>query len=211
MNKHHKGIFITLEGIEGAGKSTHAAYLADLLQQHGHKVLVTREPGGTAFGEQVRAILLQHNALNINAMSELLLMFAARAQHIAEIIRPALAQGKTVICDRFTDSSYAYQGGGRKISFEHIRMLANLVHPQLTPGLTLLFDVKAETGLARVKAIAKADRFESENMDFFTAVRTSYLELAEAEPDRIKIINADQGVDVIQTEIRQIMEDHNLW
>ena len=211
MNKRHKGIFITLEGIEGAGKSTHAAYLADLLQQHGHKVLVTREPGGTAFGEQVRAILLQHNALNINAMSELLLMFAARAQHIAEIIRPALAQGKTVICDRFTDSSYAYQGGGRKISFEHIRMLANLVHPQLTPGLTLLFDVKAETGLARVKAIAKADRFESENMDFFTAVRTSYLELAETEPDRIKIINADQGVDVIQTEIRQIMEDHNLW
>lgn len=210
MRKRHKGIFITLEGIEGAGKSTHAAYLAELLQEHGHKVLVTREPGGTALGEQVRAILLQHNALNINAMSELLLMFAARAQHVAEIIRPALAQGKTVICDRFTDSSYAYQGGGRKISSEHIRILANLVHPQLTPGLTLLFDVKAETGLARVKAVTEADRFESENMSFFTAVRAAYLELAEAEPDRIKIINAGQGLVAIQTEIRRIMEDHNL-
>ena len=210
MSKRHNGLFITLEGIEGAGKSTHAAYMAELLLQHGHQVLVTREPGGTAFGEQVRAILLQHNALNINAMSELLLMFAARAQHIAEIIRPALEQGKTVICDRFTDSSYAYQGGGRKISPGPIRVLANLVHPQLNPDITLLFDVTVETGLARVKAVTEADRFESETMDFFTAVRGAYLEIAAAAQERVKIINAEQDIESVQAEIRQIMKNLDL-
>ena len=205
MSNSHKGFFITLEGIEGAGKSTHATYMADLLQQHGHQVLVTREPGGTAFGEQIRTILLQHNALNINAMSELLLMFAARAQHLAEIILPALAQGKTVLCDRFTDSSFAYQGGGRGIPSEFIYTLSNVVHPDLKPDLTLLFDLAPATGLGRAKAATTADRFESETIDFFNAVRSAYLKIAADEPERIRIVDAEQDIESIQTEIKQMM------
>ena len=205
MSNSHKGFFITLEGIEGAGKSTHATYMADLLQQHGHQVLVTREPGGTAFGEQIRAILLLHNALNINAMSELLLMFAARAQHLAEIILPALAQGKTVLCDRFTDSSFAYQGGGRGIPSEFIYTLSNVVHPDLKPDLTLLFDLAPATGLGRAKAATTADRFESETIDFFNAVRSAYLKIAADEPERIRIVDAEQDIESIQTEIKQMM------
>ena len=211
MSKGHQGLFITLEGIEGAGKSTHAAYVADLFQQHGHEVLVTREPGGTAFGEQIRTILLQHNTLKINALSELLLMFAARAQHLSEVIHPALAQGKTVICDRFTDSSYAYQGGGRNIPTAQIHILASLVHPHLNPDVTLLFDVTVETGLARANVVTEADRFESETLEFFTAVRDVYLKMAAAEPDRIKIVNAEQDLDSVQADLRQLLEHLDLW
>lgn len=210
MTITHKGFFITLEGIEGAGKTTHATYIADLLQQHGRQVVVTREPGSTAFGEQVRAILLQHNALNINAMSELLLMFAARAQHLSEVIHPALAQGKTIICDRFTDSSYAYQGGGRKISFEHIGTLSNIVHPDLKPDLTLLFDLSVATGLTRAKAATEADRFESETIGFFDAVRDAYLKIAAAEPERIRVIDAEQDIETIQFEIKRLMVNFGL-
>ena len=210
MSKGHTGLFITLEGIEGAGKSTHAEYIADLLKQHGHQVLVTREPGGTALGEQVRTILLQHNALNISAMSELLLLFAARAQHLSEVIHPALAQGKTVICDRFTDSSYAYQGGGREIPPDHICTLSNIVHPDLKPDLTLLFDLTVATGLDRAKAATNADRFESETIEFFNAVRDAYLKIAAAETERIRIIDAEQDIETIQTEIRQLMKNLGL-
>ena len=210
MSHIQKGYFITLEGIEGAGKSTHATFIAGLLRQHGHQVLVTREPGGTAFGEQIRTILLQQKSLNINAMSELLLLFAARAQHVSGIIHPALAQGKTVICDRFTDSSVAYQGGGRGIPHEHINALGNIVHPDLKPDLTLLFDLTAATGLARAKATAAADRFESESVEFFTAVRDAYLKMAAAEPGRIKIINAEQDIETVQNEIRQLINNLDL-
>jgi len=206
----HTGLFITLEGIEGAGKSTHISYVAELLHQDDQQVLVTREPGGTALGEQIRNLLLQHNTLNISAESELLLMFAARVQHVAEIIRPALAQGKTVICDRFTDSSYAYQGGGRGIATDHICKLVDLVHADLKPDLTLLFDVQVTTGLERAKKMAAADRFESETLEFFTAVRAAYLKIAAAEPERVKIINAEQNIDAVQAEIKRLMKNLDL-
>jgi dTMP kinase len=206
----HTGLFISLEGIEGAGKSTHTSYIAELLQQDGRQVIVTREPGGTVLGEQIRNLLLQHNTLNISATSELLLMFAARVQHISEIIRPALAQGKIVICDRFTDSSYAYQGGGRGIATEHICTLNDIIHADLKPDLTLLFDVQVTTGLERAKKASAADRFESESMEFFTAVRAAYLKIAAAEPERVKIINAEQNIDAVQTEIKRLMKNLGL-
>jgi len=208
--KNKKGLFITLEGIEGAGKSTLVTFIADLLRQAGKDVVITREPGSTELGEQIRNILLLQKTLAISGTAELLMMFASRSQHLDQVIRPALKAGKTVLCDRFTDSTYAYQGGGRGIEQEKISKLAELVHPDLQPDLTLLFDLPVEKGLARARSEGEADRFESETIGFFEKVRIAYLRMAESEPGRIKIINAENNVHIVQETIKIVMKDSGL-
>lgn len=209
MNKH-QGLFITLEGIEGAGKSTHADYIRRLLVNDDTDVVLTREPGGTELGERIRDILLIHQELHIEPEAELLLMFTARLQHLKQVIIPGLASGKIVLCDRFTDSSYAYQGGGRGVSRDMIDKLVNIVHPDLKPDLTILLDLSAETGLARARQSGVADRFESETLKFFETSRQIFLEIARAEPDRVFVINAEQDIGNIQQEIKQVLEGKGL-
>ena len=204
-----KGVFITLEGIEGAGKTTHVPFIVDLLQKNNHEVITTREPGGTDLGEKIRDTLLT-NKVTINRDTELLLMFAARAQHLQEVILPALAKGKTVICDRFTDSSYAYQSGGRGIESDKICRLVQLVHADLKPDLTLLFDLPVELGLSRANSRSKADRFESETINFFQSVRDAYLKIAKAEPERVKIIDATNDIQSIQDDINKIFLEEGI-
>ncbi len=209
MNSNIKrGFFITLEGIEGAGKSTHIPFITDLIKKAGREIITTREPGGTVLGEKIRDILLSDGSLTINNDTELLLMFAARSQHLHEVIRPALADNKTVLCDRFTDSSYAYQSGGRKIDSEQIYQLVELVHSDLKPDMTLLFDLPVELGLSRVnERNNKTDRFESETTAFFQSVRDAYLTIADAEPERVKIIDAAADIESVQDEIKRLLEE----
>lgn len=208
MNKF-AGTFITLEGVEGAGKSTHMAFIASQLKKTGREVLLTREPGGTPLGEQIRQLLLMQKSITIDGMTELLLMVAARAQHIRDVIAPALHSGKIVLCDRFTDSSYAYQGGGRGIPAETITELSQLARTDLTPDLTLLFDVPVVTGLQRACQGREADRFETETFDFFQSVRNTYLKIAESDPVRVKIINTNMDINLVHSSIRKILQDHN--
>lgn len=202
------GILVTIEGGEGAGKSTSLAYLEAALTKAGCALVLTREPGGTAVGERVREILLHSKDLNIEAETELLLMFAARMQHINEVIRPALASGKVVVCDRFTDASYAYQGGGRGLDTNRIADLEQWVQADLRPDLTLLFDIPVEQGLARAGARSEPDRFEREHNDFFDRVRTAYLQRAQAEPDRISVIEASQDIEGVQQQLDPVI--HNI-
>jgi len=203
------GFFISLEGIEGSGKSSCAEYLAQKLIKNDVQVIITREPGGTKTGEQIRDILLNPNNEQIAPNTELLLMFAARSQHITQIIIPALTANHVVICDRFMDSTYAYQGAGRNISHEIIANLQNMFIPKM-PDLTLLFDVEVEEGLKRAKNRSKPDRFERENINFFKLIRNAYLEQAKLDTRRIKIIDNNQTItDVYQQLepiIRQIIE-----
>ena len=182
-----KGIFITLEGIEGVGKTTQVDYLGEALRQRGHTVTITREPGGTSVGESIRNILLNSLDLDISDETELLLIFAARAQHIARVIEPALARGEVVICDRFTDASFAYQGGGRGIADEKIQLLKDWVQKSLSPDLTLLLDAPVEIGMERADKRGELDRFESEDLRFFESIREKYLELAREQTDRIVV------------------------
>jgi dTMP kinase len=209
--KKNKGVFITLEGIEGAGKSTHMEYIADLLKSSGRKIVCTREPGGTYIGNELRNLLLfRDTGYQISDQTELLLMFAARQQHLDEVIRPALTAGKIVLCDRFTDSTYAYQGGGRKIKSEIIKQLAKVVHPDLNPDLTLLFDLPVKLGLERANNRSEKDTFESEETVFFERVRKIYLEIAKAEPRRVKIINAKKDIETVQSSIMTILKSKKL-
>lgn len=202
-----KGFFITLEGIEGAGKSTHLSFISRLLQENGHQVVETREPGGTRLGEEIRNTLLANsNAGVISDNTELLLMFAARSQHLDEVIRPNIKAGITVISDRFTDSSFAYQGGGRGIEAERIHQLKQWLHADINPDLTLLLDLPVRSGLERVDKRGESDRFETEKLDFFNSVRTTYLQLAEAESERIVVLDADRDIESIQTDIRAVLE-----
>jgi len=187
-----RGKFITLEGIEGVGKSTNLAFLHEHLLQHNIAVVVTREPGGTELAEKLRQLLLNADGEAIAEQTELLLMFAARAQHIKHVIEPALTQGKWVLCDRFTDATYAYQGGGRNMKTSTIEWLENWVQGSLRPDLTLLLDAPVEVGMARVKKRGKSDRFEAEKMVFFERVRRAYLLQMELYPERIKLIKANQ-------------------
>ena len=200
-----RGLFITLEGGEGAGKSTNLAYARQCLEQAGKTVVVTREPGGTELGERVREILLHRRDLQIAADSELLLMFAARAEHLTKVIRPALAAGKTVLCDRFTDATYAYQGGGRGIPAERIAAIEDWVQGSLRPDLTLVFDLPVEAGRARAGQRSEPDRFELESNEFFTRVRATYLARAEREPGRVRVIDASQNLDQVQRQITAIL------
>jgi len=185
-----KGLFITLEGIEGVGKSTQAGFIRQELEKTGHTVVATREPGGTKAGEAIRSILLEGRELAIDDITELMLIFAARAQHLQEVIRPALARGEIVLCDRFTDATYAYQGGGRGLPRERIAVLEDYVQEDLKPDHTFLFDAPVETGLSRANRRSRADRFEAETVHFFEQVRGAYLALAREYPDRIHVIDA---------------------
>ena len=206
----NKCLFITLEGIEGAGKSSHMQFIAEKLQQAGKDVLLTREPGGTDLGEGIRELLLKNNAEAMFAETELLLMFAARAQHVQQVILPAITEGKMVICDRFTDSSYAYQGGGRGISIEKIRQLESWVLSGFKPDLTLLLDLSVETGLSRARARGEADRFEIETVKFFQNARDTFLNIAGDEPDRVKIIDAGQQLETVQSSILELLVEQGL-
>lgn len=200
-------LFITLEGIEGVGKSTQLEAAAGFLRSRGRDVVVTREPGGTPLGEAVRRILLDTSHTGIAADSELLLIFAARAEHVARVIRPALEAGRDVLSDRFTDASYAYQGGGRGIPVERIAALEQWVHAGLEPDLTLLLDAPVNVALARANNRGAADRFEQEKAHFFEAVRSCYLERAAARPGRFRVIDAAQGMEQVRSAVSRALEE----
>ena len=199
------GLFITLEGPEGAGKSTNREYLAERLRAEGIDVVLTREPGGTPVAVRIRELLLTPSDDAMCADAELLLVFAARAQHLAEVIRPALARGAVVLCDRFTDATYAYQGGGRGLSQERIATLEAFVQGALRPDLTLVFDLPIEVGMARASARGRLDRFEQEGRTFFDAVRSTYLDRARAEPGRYRLIDAGQTLDHVQGQLDALL------
>lgn len=201
-----RGKFITVEGIEGVGKSTQMAFITQLLKENNISVITTREPGGTPLAEVIRDLVLQPREEKVAPDAELLLMFASRAQHVAEVILPALERGDWVISDRFVDATYAYQGGGRHIPMERIDELAKWTLKGLMPDLTLLLDAPVELAMSRAKSRSSAsDRFESEKNDFFTDVREVYLERARAEPNRIKIIDASLPIEFVQKQIREIL------
>ena len=202
-----QGLFITLEGVEGAGKSTLMAYVAEVFSEKGKQVVQTREPGGTKTGEQIRSILLDKSNTSLSDDTELLLMFAARLQHINEVISPALSSGEIVICDRFTDASYAYQGAGRGLDTSRIQILEDWVQQGLKPDLTLLFDLDVETGLRRAGKRSEADRFEQEEVSFFERIRACYLERAENEPERFRIVDASQSFENVKQQIQIILEE----
>ncbi|WP_410953350.1 dTMP kinase [Pseudomonas sp. S1(2024)] len=199
------GLFITLEGPEGAGKSTNRDYLAARLCEQGLDVVLTREPGGTPLAEKVRELLLAPSDESMAVDTELLLVFAARAQHLAQVIRPALARGAVVLCDRFTDATYAYQGGGRGLPVERIAILEQFVQGDLRPDLTLVFDLPVEVGLARAAARGRLDRFEQEGQAFFEAVRQAYLQRAGREPQRYTLLDAAQPLEAVQRSIDALL------
>jgi len=201
--KISRGKFITLEGIDGAGKSTHLNWLADFFRSQGKTVVVTREPGGTAVGEKLREFLLDDRQI-MHAETEALLMFGARREHLDKVILPALDQGSWVISDRFTDASFAYQGGGRGISRQKLAELEGWVQGEFQPDLTLYFDVGVELGRRRTSVIKKADRFEKEQDEFFQRVREAYLERAYAFPQRIFIIDATRPLEQVKGSVEEI-------
>jgi dTMP kinase len=201
-----KGYFISLEGGEGAGKSTQNKRIVNWLSERGHVVIETREPGGTVISEQIRQLLLDTRNAGLNPVAELLLMFAARSQLVQEVIRPALADGKVVVCDRFTDASYAYQGGGRQLGAETVASLEKLVLGDLRPDLTLLFDLPVQTGMQRVAGRGAADRFEAESVRFFERVRNAYLARAAADPSRFQVIDASGNEDQVWEQVRNILQ-----
>lgn len=203
-----RGRFITVEGGEGAGKSSNLAYVQSLLEAAGKSVLFTREPGGTPLGESIRELLLGHRHTGMADETELLLMFAARAEHLQHKILPALEQGVWVLCDRFTDASYAYQGAGRGIAHEKIALLERFVQGDLRPDLTLLLDLPVTTGLARAGERSAPDRFETEALEFFEKVRRGYLEIAAAEPQRVKVIDAAPALEQVQAQIAGVIRDY---
>jgi len=200
-----RGKFITLEGGEGVGKTTNQAFIKDYLEQHDISVVVTREPGGTKLAEKIRQLLLDNKSEAVSEQAELLMMFAARAQHIKHVIEPALAQGKWVLCDRFTDATYAYQGGGRNVKISTIQWLENFVQGSLRPDLTLLLDAPVEIGAARIRQRGALDRFELEKVNFFENVRRAYLLQAELYPERIKVIKANQPLLDVQVAITDMI------
>ena len=200
-------LFITVEGGEGGGKSTNLNFVADYLIGKGYEVVKTREPGGTQLGEKLREVLLDNNMTVMDSSTELLLMFAARAQHIVEVIKPALSAGKWVLCDRFTDATYAYQGGGRQIPIERIAVLENWVQGDLRPDLTLLLDVPVQEGMERAMARGAQDRFEQEQRSFFERVRQSYLTMAQEQSQRYHVINAAQALENVQADIKKVLDE----
>ena len=202
-----RGRFITLEGVEGAGKSTMLHRVGEWLESCGHQLVRTREPGGTELAEKLRDILLDRNNLDLSGKAELLLMFAARAQHLDELIRPALGRGDWVLCDRFTDATWAYQGGGRGLPAADIMALETLVHDDLQPDLTLLLDLPVETGLRRVLKRGEADRFENESLRFFERVRSAYLERARQAPGRFAVIDAAVGVEDVWAQVLDVLQE----
>ena len=198
-----RGRFITLEGVDGAGKSTHLAWIAEHLREGRREVVVTREPGGTPFAEKLRALVLTEP---MDPLSETLLMFAARADHVRNVIQPALARGAWVVCDRFTDATVAYQGAGKGVSREVIERLAQSVHPGLTPDRTLVFDCPYHVSSERLNAAGRSlDRFESEKQSFFDRVRAAYRDLAASEPGRVRMIDGSRTPEKVKAEIKKCL------
>ena len=201
------GKFITIEGTEGAGKSTNLSSIEKVLNDFDISYIVTREPGGTAVGEELRSVLLKNESINISGQTELLLMFASRMQHINDVIKPALKLNKWVICDRFTDASYAYQGYGRQLNLSFISSLENLVHPDVQPDLTLILDVPVNIAMGRVYNLGNLDRFEKEDVAFFNRVGAGYKEIAKNNIDRCREIDASKDLAEVQAEVMQIIRD----
>ena len=202
------GCFITVEGAEGVGKTSNIDFIRGYLESIGKTVVVTREPGGTELGEKIRALLLDRNHNTMCDDTELLLMFAARSQHIHEVIRPALQKGNWVLCDRFTDATYAYQGGGRRVPNERIKVLEHWVQQELRPDLTILLDLPVELGLQRAAGRSTPDRFESEQVEFFKRVRDMYLQRAAAEPQRFVVIDASQELAAVQRDVETALQEY---
>jgi len=197
-------LFITVEGGEGVGKSTNIAYLEEKLRNQGVDLVVTREPGGTPLAESIRNTLLQVDCEPIGDTTELLLMFAARAQHIQQLIEPALAVGKWVLCDRFTDATYAYQSGGRQIDSRKVQQLEQLVQGELRPDYTLLLDAPVEVGMERARGRGELDRFEQEKLDFFERVRRTYLKLAEESSGRYRVLDASLSLEEVRLQLEEV-------
>ena len=202
-----KAKFLSLEGVEGVGKTTNLKFIAEYLTQAGISVVTTREPGGTPIAEKIRGLLLDHDEEVLANEAELLLMFAARAQHLQQVIKPALAAGHWVVCDRFTDASYAYQGGGRAFGMEDIAWLEGFVQKGLTPDKTILLDLQVELGLKRAANRSIPDRFESEKKAFFENVRAVYLQRAKAEPKRFCVVDASHTVEQVQQHIARYLDE----
>ena len=201
------GRFVTVDGGEGAGKTTQMGFMREYLERRGCRVVATREPGGTSLGEEIRTLLLGHRDGGMTLTAETLLMFAARAEHLERVIRPALAAGCWVLCDRFTDATYAYQGGGRGLSLKRIAVLEEWVQGALRPDLTLLLDLPVATGLARAGKRSMADRFEREDVDFFERVRAMYLKRAAHEPDRYRVVDASQSIKAVRAEVETVLAE----
>ncbi len=206
-NISNKGLFITFEGVEGAGKTTNIQFIAEKIEDAGHEILLTREPGGTELSEAIRELLISKDYPEMHINTELLLMFAARSEHLNKKILPAIKAGKWVLCDRFTDATFAYQGGGRGISESTISTLETLVQGSLKPDYTFLFDLNAEIGLARAQNRGETDRFEQQHIDFFNRVRAKYLAMAESEKKRYRIVNAEQDLATVQKQINQLLAE----
>ncbi len=206
VTRGSRGRFITLEGTEGVGKTSNLEHVCRLLREAGRDVVATREPGGTPLAESIRSLLLEVREEPVDPTVELLLVFAARAQHIARVIEPALAAGRWVVCDRFTDATFAYQGGGRRIPMDNIATLESLVQGELRPDLTLYLDVPVEVASQRI-AERDHDRFEREQLDFFERVRTTYLERAASDPRRVHVVDAGQELAAVQDEIGRVVSD----
>jgi len=204
MTDMEAGKFITFEGIEGVGKSTNVQHFVDVIERAGHTVLTTREPGGTPMAERIRDLVAEHGDETMPDIAELLLVFAARSLHVSNVIRPALEAGTWVVCDRFTDSSRAYQGGGRGIPLEDIDQLADWVHADLQPELTILLDAPVEVGMGRAGRRSEPDRFESERHEFFQRVRETYLQLAIAHPERFTVVDGTDSLDEVKTQVERI-------
>lgn len=202
-----RGLFITIEGGEGVGKSTNIAFIEAFLRDHGVELEVTREPGGTAMAEAIRAVLLEPRDEAVHPVTELLLMFAARSQHLHSRIEPALAAGKWVLCDRFTDATYAYQSGGRGVPAELVRQLEQIVQGDLRPDYTLLLDAPVETGMQRATERGQLDRFEQEQLEFFERVRATYLTLAEESSGRYRLIDASLPLPDVQRQLNKVCRE----
>ena len=201
-----KGQFITVEGIEGVGKTTNIEFIQQRLLAAGKDVVVTREPGGTPLGEAIRGLLLDPQYTGMDSTCELQLMFAARAEHLARVIRPSLEKGQWVLCDRFTDATYAYQGGGRGIDTGTITRLETLVQGDFRPDITLLLDVPVEVGLARASKRGDLDRFEQEKVEFFERVRQAYLDMARQHAGRYRVIDASQPLEQVQQQLELVLQ-----
>lgn len=203
---HLKAKFITLEGTEGVGKSTNLEFIQNWITGKGIELVMTREPGGTVLGEKLRNVLLDAKEQSMSDDTELLLMFAARAQHLDEVIKPALEAGKWVLCDRFTDATYAYQGGGRGIEMQRIAQLEHWVQGDLRPDMTIILDLPVDKGLERAGKRSEPDRFELEKTEFFNRVRQTYLDRASQAPDRYHVIDASPALEDVQTAIEAVLE-----
>ena len=202
-----RGLFITVEGGEGVGKSTNMDYLEEHLRDAGVDLVVTREPGGTALGEELRDLLLKPRPEQMAPAAELLLIFAARAQHLSQVIEPALAAGRWVLCDRFTDATYAYQGGGRQLPVTLVRKLEQLVQGELRPDYTLLLDCPVDVGMGRATARGELDRFEQEQVAFFERVRATYLQLARESSGRYRVVDASRPLKEVQSQLQEICSE----